>query len=231
MAYKSNYYNKSTLKKLAFKLAPVMPIGEWRHVREIFDEMKPQIMEKTSRSYLGALCSFTEYFENSRKSDVKSGHYRRTKEFNRDNFVFLQSIEEETKKQKIEQKIPDKPAFGFMFGKFWDKKILEDKKTKKSKFQGRDTNGDIIDLDSQTRSGIYLLHRHGKVVYVGQTDKGIANRASDHLVKKFKWDEFSWFTVPKEQLDMVESMLIEVLQPWENDQRGRGIPEAEIEQP
>lgn len=30
---------------------------------------------------------------------------------------------------------------------------------------------------------------------------------------------------------MVESMLIEVLQPWENDQRGRGIPEAEIEQP
>lgn len=71
----------------------------------------------------------------------------------------------------------------------------------------------------------------GKVVYVGQTDKGIANRASDHLVKKFKWDEFSWFTVPKEQLDMVEGMLIEVLQPWENDQRGRGIPEAEIEQP
>lgn len=117
-----------------------------------------------------------------------------------------------------------------MFGKFWDKKILEDKKTKKSKFQGVDTNGDIIDLDSQTRSGIYLLHRHGKVVYIGQTDKGIANRASDHLVKKFKWDEFSWFTVPKEQLDMVEGMLIEVLQPWENDQRGRGIPEAEIEQ-
>lgn len=78
--------------------------------------------------------------------------------------------------KSIEQKIPDKPAFGFMFGKFWNKKILKDKKTKKSKFQGRDRNGDIIDLDSRTRSGIYLLHRHGKVVYVGQTDKGIANR-------------------------------------------------------
>lgn len=91
--------------------------------------------------------------------------------------------------------------------------------------------GDIIDLDSRTRSGIYLLHRHGKVVYVGQADKGIANRASYHLGEEFKWDEFSWFTVPKEQLDMVEAMLIEFLQPWENDQRGRGIPEAEIEQP
>ena len=186
MAHKRNYYNKNTLKKLAFELAPVMPIGEWRHAKEIYDELRPSVKENSFISYLGGLCSFTEYFENSQKSDVKSGHYRRTKEFNRDNFVFLQSTEEETKKQKIEQKIPDKPAFGFMFGKFWDKKILEHKKTKKSKFQGRDTNGDIIDLDSQTRSGIYLLHRHGKVVYVGQTDKGIANRASDHLVKKFK---------------------------------------------
>lgn len=71
----------------------------------------------------------------------------------------------------------------------------------------------------------------GKLFIVGQADKGIANRASYHLVGEFKWDEFSWFTVPKEQLDMVERMLIEVLQPWENDQRRRGIPEAEIEQP
>lgn len=93
---------------------------------------------------------------------MKSGHDRRTKEFNRDNFVFLQSTEEEAKKQKIEQKIPDKPAFGFMFGKFWDKKILEHKKTKKSKFQGRDTNGDIIDLDSQTRRTALMLDWTGK---------------------------------------------------------------------
>ena len=100
MAYKSNYHNKNTLKKLAFELAPVMPIGEWRHAKEIYDELGHSVKENSFISYLGGLCSFTEYFENSQKSDVKSGHYRRTKEFHRDNFVFLQAAEEETKNRK-----------------------------------------------------------------------------------------------------------------------------------
>ena len=89
MAHREDYYGDKLLIKWAPELAPVMPIGEWRHAREIFADMKPQIMEKTFRSYLGALCSFTECFENSQKPDVKSGHYKKDEEFQSRQFLFL----------------------------------------------------------------------------------------------------------------------------------------------
>jgi HB1, ASXL, restriction endonuclease HTH domain len=88
--------------------------------------------------------------------------------------------------------------------------------------------------------GIYILYDHHTVVYVGRTiDRSIGKRLYEHTIDRLgsRWNRFSWFglldvsqdgslreTPLNANLDIlvaiIESLLIEVLEPPQNRKRG-----------
>jgi len=73
------------------------------------------------------------------------------------------------------------------------------------------------------KSGIYVLSRNGEPYYVGLASK-IRSRLGRHLKDKHKgkWDRFSIYLIRRKKfLRDVESILIRVLSPKGNGQRGR----------
>jgi HB1, ASXL, restriction endonuclease HTH domain len=95
-------------------------------------------------------------------------------------------------------------------------------------------------VDFGKQRGIYILYDHHTVVYVGRTiDRSIGKRLHEHTVDRLgsRWNRFSWFglldvtqegslreTPLNANLDnlvaIIESLLIEVLEPPQNRKRG-----------
>lgn len=62
-------------------------------------------------------------------------------------------------------------------------------------------------------SGIYFLVKGNEVVYVGQSSS-VLSRIGTHILDKNKeFDAFSFMSVPKESLDILETIYIKVLNP------------------
>lgn len=73
------------------------------------------------------------------------------------------------------------------------------------------------------KSGIYILTKNGQPYYVGLANK-IRSRLGRHLKDKHKgkWDRFSIYLIGRKKfLKDIESILIRVLSPTGNGQRGR----------
>jgi len=102
-------------------------------------------------------------------------------------------------------------------------------------------------VDFAGQVGVYLLHHHGRIMYVGQTNesqkredaKGLFDRLKYHHKDKPLWDAFSWFgfrrvddkgelvkdQIPpceaRELIDILEAVLIQVVLPPINKQEER----------
>ena len=123
------------------------------------------------------------------------------------------------------------------FGRYWKYGRREEKTGKLLGIRERyDTP-----VDMARQAGIYILHERERVVYVGKTESnGLIERLKDHKKgKKWeRWDSFSWYgfrpvnknsgdlehfdslSAHSSLADVLESLLIEVLCPYLNNQSG-----------
>lgn len=125
------------------------------------------------------------------------------------------------------------PAFAL----YWDKDKV--KWGTSGKILGRQNQkAEVVDFAEQ--QGVYILHNNYSVVYVGRTTENLYNRLRAHYrdYKSARWNKFSWFgfrgvdhqtgkltvTPTKASFDslvsILESVLIEALQPPINGQQG-----------
>lgn len=76
------------------------------------------------------------------------------------------------------------------------------------------------DKVSEVLSGVYFLILNKKVVYVGQS-KNILVRICAHKDKKF--DSFAFLTCRENEMDIIESLYIHLLQPEQNGLSVHGV--------
>ena len=116
----------------------------------------------------------------------------------------------------------------------------QQKRTWNRSLRGKEhKDGEPIDVSEQP--GIYLLHQHGRVMYVGQAEKlyeRLSEHTSDHTSDR--WNEFSWFGMgevgktndsddptsdvsAKMAIDLMEAVLIEAIMPPLNKNRGNNL--------
>ena len=108
---------------------------------------------------------------------------------------------------------------------------------------GQDSEG-TQPRNFSTEPGIYLLHQHGRVMYVGQAKVALYERLLMHTKDDLsdRWDEFSWFALgevgkvnhsdlPMSDMsaekgviiDLLEAVLIEAILPPLNKKRGNNL--------
>ena len=136
--------------------------------------------------------------------------------------------QDETSDQKII------PAFGL----YWERDKVNWGRGSKG-ILGRQTP-DSKEVDFSEQHGVYLLHKERSVIYVGKTEKNLRKRLNSHKLdqkKALRWNRFSWFglrdvnkngvlePLPSEIdtdhfVAILESVLIEALEPPVNGQRG-----------
>ena len=123
------------------------------------------------------------------------------------------------------------------FGRFWK---FGQREARTGKLLGV-RKGSESPIDMANQSGVYILYERERVVYVGKTERnGLIGRLREHKKgKKWeRWDRFSWYgfraadvetgglvdvglgVEGSRSVDVVESVLIEVLNPYLNDQSG-----------
>ena len=142
---------------------------------------------------------------------------------------------EEEQDETSAQKIVKVPAFGL----YWERDKVNWGRGSKG-ILGRQTP-DTKEVDFSEQQGVYLLHKDRSVIYVGRATKGsLRERLKFHKQDKKapRWNRFSWFglrdvndetgelePLPSEIdtdhfVAILESVLIEALEPPVNGQRG-----------
>ena len=112
----------------------------------------------------------------------------------------------------------------------------------------RQASSHLVNMAEQ--SGVYILYDRGRPVYVGKTERGgLIHRLREHRKgKKWeRWDTFSWYGIipvnretgklegfdyERNQIDVIdvlESVLIEVLEPHLNNKSGSSIGEMYVQ--
>lgn len=135
------------------------------------------------------------------------------------------------------------------YGLYWKRDCVN---WHKSHLWGREKATSTMRVDFSEQVGVYLLHSHGRIMYVGQTNesrkregaKGLFERLNYHRRdnrKMHRWDAFSWFgfrelnasgklvrkQIPsceaRELIDILEAVLIQVILPPLNNQDGKNL--------
>jgi hypothetical protein len=138
------------------------------------------------------------------------------------------------------------------FGMYWRRDLVH--WSKGVSLFGKQPGADAT-VDFSPQHGIYLLHDHRGVVYVGRTtDQALGNRLFQHTSDRLngRWDRFSWFGVYAVKEDgslqispdtthaenacitAMEAILIEGLEPPQNRKRGDdfgGVEYLQVEDP
>lgn len=150
-------------------------------------------------------------------------------------------------KKREKSQTGNEPRLIQAFGMFWSRREWEENSP--PKLMGKKPNGAPFNFCDQR--GIYILYDSHKVVYVGLAAKqGIGKRLKDHTTDRHKsrWDRFSWFGIRKldegkkrlidrstrEKLPQesiisdLEALLIEVAEPVQQRQRGKGMQNIEF---
>ena len=191
--------------------------------------------------------------------DPKNTSYdKRIRRVARGTYEFASADQDELQdvqaKQDIEEERESGDPIGVpAFGLYWKKDKVRWRKP--GEILGRQTrDSDTVNFADQ--QGVYLLHKDRTVVYVGRTERSLFDRLRHHTRdrKSPRWDQFSWFGFrdvnddaelqePRLEFDLthlicvLESVLIEALEPPVNGQRGdymgdlyEQVPNAEIAQ-
>ncbi|MBV6502975.1 MAG: hypothetical protein AKCLJLPJ_01033 [Fimbriimonadales bacterium] len=128
------------------------------------------------------------------------------------------------------------------YGIFWDRSGVDWRKSAPKLLGQQFENSDVVDFSEQR--GIYVLFDHRDVVYVGRaTAQFLGSRLRDHTLDRLRsrWDRFSWFgfhAVTKSGglqapsnaaidlegvIAVLEAVLIELNEPPQNRQQGKGL--------
>jgi hypothetical protein len=128
------------------------------------------------------------------------------------------------------------------YGIFWNRSGIDWKKSSAKLFGQEFENSDVVDFGEQR--GIYVLFDHRNVVYVGRaTAQSLSSRLRDHNFDRLRsrWDRFSWFgfhrvktngqlEAPSDArigldgvISVLEAVLIELNEPPQNRQQGKGL--------
>ncbi len=86
----------------------------------------------------------------------------------------------------------------------------------------------IIKQYVRRRNGVYALYRKGKLYYVGLA-KNLRSRLTHHLRDRHgsSWDRFSvYLTIGEQHLRELESLILRIVQPKGNKQKGK-LPKSE----
>ena len=139
---------------------------------------------------------------------------------------------------KIDAEIDDSSgSIIHSFGMYWQRELVVWRSDVKI-FGKQQAQSKPVNFGKQR--GIYILYDHHTVVYVGRTiDRSIGKRLHEHTIDRLgsRWNRFSWFglldvsqdgslreTALNANLDslvaIIESLLIEVLEPPQNRKRG-----------
>jgi len=89
---------------------------------------------------------------------------------------------------------------------------------------------DIIQRYVRRRQGIYALYRQDKIYYIGLA-RNLRSRLSHHLRDRHKgsWDRFSvYLTIGDRHLKELESLILRVVKPEGNKQKGKFIKSEDI---
>jgi len=154
------------------------------------------------------------------------------------------AVEVKNDKKIIKQIDEDNNDIISSFGMFWRRKeIAWNSQSKILGMQG--IGADTIDFSKQI--GIYLLYSGKEIIYVGRSiDRPISRRLYEHTIDRLsaRWDTFSWFgllpftdegeiqELPKNYnsnviIPLLESILIEALEPRQNRKRGDNFSDIE----
>lgn len=128
------------------------------------------------------------------------------------------------------------------FGVYWERQAVDWKRANPRLYGQQFENADPIDFCDQR--GIYVLFDHRDVVYVGRaTQQSLGSRLRDHTVDRLRtrWDRFSWFGFCvvnpngslrqpplasigySDVISIIEAVLIELVEPPQNRQQGKGL--------
>ena len=86
----------------------------------------------------------------------------------------------------------------------------------------------VIKQYVRRRNGVYALYRKGKLYYVGLA-KNLRSRLKSHLHDRHgsSWDRFSvYLTIGQQHLRELESLILRIVQPKGNKQKGK-LPKSE----
>lgn len=132
------------------------------------------------------------------------------------------------------------------YGIYWERAAVDWSKTVPRLDCQQFGTSDAVDMSEQR--GIYVLFDHRAVVYVGRaTDQGLGTRLRQHTWDRLRsrWDRFSWFgfhTVGNDGklqaptgaqlgldgiISVLEAVLIELAEPPQNRQQGKGLSGSE----
>lgn len=134
----------------------------------------------------------------------------------------------------------------YAYGIFWERSAIDWRKTAPRLLGQQFENADPIDFCEQR--GIYVLFDHRDIVYAGRaTQQSLGSRLRDHTLDRLRtrWDRFSWFGFSdvaadgvlksnlgakceaEDVISILEAVLIELAEPPQNRQQGKGLAGVE----
>ena len=196
---------------------------------------------KNSVSYI-LTTAINKHGDKSRFERVESGVYKLRDGYDIDSFSEAEDTDEDIQVKSSESEVIH------AFGMYWDRDSVDWMPTKPKLLGQQLKDSKVIDFGDQI--GVYLLHDRREVIYVGRTTSGgLSERLKRHTQGRMKgrWDRFSWFGVlafseegklietdsrsnlaPSDIIDVIESILIESLEPRQNRQRGDNFDKLEF---
>ena len=185
----------------------------------------------TVNSYLSSMTNPSHQWYDGRVQKVGRGVYQ---------LAVPDDLEQEPEEDDIDDgeldesqnRIVGVPAFGL----YWDKDKVH---WNSGQILGRQTP-ESNPVNFADQQGVYLLHKDRSIAYVGRTIDSLYRRLRSHSRdrKSVRWDRFSWFgfrdvdgvtgqllempseATPTHLINILESVLIEALEPPVNGRRG-----------
>jgi hypothetical protein len=140
------------------------------------------------------------------------------------------------------------PAIG-AFGMYWRRDLVRWPGTTVHLMGRQSDTSKPVDFSNQV--GVYLLHDRDRIIYVGRVDTNerLGTRLREHTKGRlaYRWDRFSWFGLRRptregklepfqrelaeaDLVGLMESILIEAIEPGLNRKRGEGLRSVEFYQ-
>jgi hypothetical protein len=140
------------------------------------------------------------------------------------------------------------PAIG-AFGMYWRRDLVRWPGATVHLMGRQSDTSKPVDFSNQV--GVYLLHDRDRIIYVGRVDTNerLGPRLREHTKGRlaYRWDRFSWFGLRRptregklapfqrqlteaDLVGLMESILIEAIEPGLNRKRGEGLRSVEFYQ-
>ena len=93
---------------------------------------------------------------------------------------------------------------------------------KKREFVPREAGFKDVPHSRMKGSGIYALYNNYGLYYIGLSNSSLRARIRTHSRHKKNWTMYSWYQIPRiSQVKDIESILLHIINPQGNKQRGR----------